>query len=75
MENLTVRLFRRTEAAAYVVAKWGVPLSPNTLAKLAVIGGGPPYRVIFRYPLYEAADLDHWVFSRLSRKRRSTSDV
>ncbi len=38
---LPSRLLRRAEAAEYVHDKWGYPCSPRTLAKYAVIGGGP----------------------------------
>ena len=41
---LPSRLLRRVEAAQYVHDKWGYPCSPKTLAKYAVIGGGPPFR-------------------------------
>ena len=37
-------LLRRSEAAAYVKAVWGFPCATRTLAKLAVIGGGPTFR-------------------------------
>jgi hypothetical protein len=66
---------RRKSAAEYVRARWGVPCSPNTLAKLATIGGGPVFRRSGRTPLYTADNLDRWVESKLSRPMRSTSDV
>jgi hypothetical protein len=72
--NMT-RLLRRKEAANYVTAKWGIPLSGQTLAKLAVIGGGPTYRKAGRFPLYEPSDLDEWAQSRLGPKIRSTSEA
>ena len=55
------RLLRRAEAAQYVHDKWGYPCSPRTLAKYAVIGGGPRFRKAGRYPLYHPDDLDVWV--------------
>ena len=55
--------------------KWGYPCSPRTLAKYAVIGGGPVFRRAGRFPLYSAEDLDEWVASKLSAPMRSTSDV
>src|SRR5262249_59966692 len=39
-----LRLLRRAEAAEHIQQKWGYPCSPRTLAKYAVIGGGPPFR-------------------------------
>ena len=68
------RLLRRFEAAAYVQAKFGVPLSHRTLAKLAVTGGGPMFRKCGRFPLYEAGDLDLWATAKIGPKQRSTSD-
>jgi len=60
------RIFlRRKEASAYLRRKFGLERAPSTLAKLAVIGGGPPFRRMNRIPLYDPADLDRWVASRL----------
>ncbi len=38
------RLLRRSEAARHVFERWGYPCAARTLAKYAVIGGGPPAR-------------------------------
>jgi hypothetical protein len=65
---------RRKEASAYLRRKFGLERAPSTLAKLAVIGGGPPFRRMNRVPLYDPVDLDQWVASRLSPRMRSTSD-
>ena len=67
------RLLRRAEAALHVQDKWGYPCSPKTLAKYAVIGGGPRFRKAGRYPLYHPDDLDVWVNGRLSDLVTSTS--
>ncbi|AHG91862.1 hypothetical protein J421_4325 [Gemmatirosa kalamazoonensis] len=50
-----------------------VKLAPATLAKLRVVGGGPPYIKIGARVVYEVADLEAWVAAR--GKRRSTSDT
>lgn len=68
------RMLRRAEAADYVRERWGYPLSPRTLAKLACIGGGPTFRRASRFPLYEVKDLDEWVRAKLTRPVRSTSE-
>jgi len=68
-------LLRRREAAQYVREKWGVPCAHKTLAKLAVVGGGPSFqRWNGRIPLYDTETLDAWVRSKLSRHLTSTSD-
>jgi hypothetical protein len=72
---LPVRLLRRWEAARHVVDTWGIPLSPKTLAKLAVIGGGPKFRRAGRIPLYDPSQLDDWARARLSPPVSSTSEL
>lgn len=64
---------RRKEASAYLRRTFGLERAPSTLAKLAVIGGGPPFRLLNRVPLYTTVDLDEWVASRLGPRMRSTS--
>src|SRR5271168_1330219 len=64
------RLLRRSEAARHVRDKWGYPCSPKTLAKYAVIGGGPRFRKAGRYPLYHPDDLDGWINGKLEDGRR-----
>ena len=68
------KYLRRKPAAQYVREHWGLPCSPNTLAKLAVVGGGPTYRRAGRIPLYAIEDLDRYVEEKLGKKLRSTSD-
>ena len=68
------RFLRRKEASAYLQKTYGLIRAPSTLAKLAVIGGGPVFRRINRIPLYSTKDLDDWVTSKLSGPMRSTSD-
>ena len=65
---------RRKDAAKYVQDVHGQPCSPKTLAKLAVVGGGPAYRKAGKFPLYEPDDLDEWALAKLSRKVRSSSE-
>jgi len=69
------RLLRRKAASDYLNDKFGLPRAPSTLAKLAVLGGGPIFRRAGRIPLYEPADLDTWAASKLSGPLRSTSDL
>ena len=68
------RLLRRKAASAYLYKIHGLERAPSTLAKLAVIGGGPVFRRVNRVPLYSTDDLDEWVASKLSGPMRSTSD-
>jgi hypothetical protein len=48
--------------------------APGTLAKLAVTGGGPPFRRIGRIPLYAPGDLDAWVASKLTPPTSQAAD-
>jgi hypothetical protein len=71
---MNCRFLRRKAASDYLDQVHGLHRAPATLAKLAVIGGGPIFRRVGRVPLYSTADLDHWVASKLSAPMRSTSD-
>jgi hypothetical protein len=65
---------RRKLASEYLLSIHGIQLSLATLAKLAVIGGGPPFRLDGRFPLYDRDDLDAFATRRLGPLRNSTSD-
>jgi hypothetical protein len=67
------RLLSRRDAARFL-SEQGYKTAPSTLAKLACIGGGPPFRSFGRQPLYHPADLAAWAHARCSGSRRSTSD-
>jgi hypothetical protein len=69
------KFLRRKAASIYLHETYGLDRAPSTLAKLAVIGGGPPFRRINRIPLYATGDLDLWVESKLTAPMRSTSDT
>lgn len=68
------KILRRAAASDYILSTWGVSYKPATLAKLATLGGGPAFIHIGRWPVYSAADLDHWIKSKASAKKSSTSD-
>ena len=65
---------RRISAATYLNDKWDMPTTTNSLAKLASTGGGPRYRLLGKYPVYNPEDLDEYAESRLSAPVKSTSD-
>ncbi len=69
------RPLRRAEAAAYLLEQHGIRRAVGTLAKLAVVGGGPRFRVAGRTPLYAPDDLDAWADSILSPTVSSTSEL
>jgi hypothetical protein len=69
------RFLRRKAASQYLEETWGVNCAYSTLAKYAVVGGGPTFRRAGRIPLYATNDLDEWVASKLSPPMRSTSDM
>ena len=69
------RPLRRKAASDYLRENHGLERAPSTLAKLAVIGGGPAFRRAGRVPFYATTDLDNWVRSLLSAPMHSTSDV
>jgi hypothetical protein len=75
MDMSSPKYLRRKPAASYLNDTWGVPTAASTLAKLAVIGGGPTFHSAGRIPLYEIEELDRFAKVKLGKPRRSTSDV
>jgi hypothetical protein len=68
-------MLRRKAASDYLRETYGVSRAVSTLAKLAVTGGGPPFRRDGRLPLYAPDDLDTWAKAILSAPLQSTSDA
>jgi hypothetical protein len=68
------RFLRRREAAQYLHER-GIPCGAKSLAKLAVIGGGPVFRRMGRIPLYEVEELDRWIEAQLSPPVASTTEL
>jgi hypothetical protein len=66
-------LLRRTAVAAALTAA-GYPISPATLATMAVRGGGPAHRCFGRVPLYRWRDAVSWAEGRMGALRLTTSE-
>ncbi len=66
-------LLRRKATADALTAK-GYTTSDKTLSTKATRGGGPPYRLFGRFPLYRWGDALAWAEGRLSPPRHSTSE-
>jgi hypothetical protein len=64
----------REKASAYLLSTWGIKRAVGTLAKLAVIGGGPAFHKAGRNPLYAPSDLDAWAARVIGPRKFSTSD-
>jgi hypothetical protein len=73
MFNEVERRLDRKQAAQFLTDR-GYRTAPATLAKLACLGGGPPFESFGRRPLYREADLLGWAQGRTTGPRRSTSD-
>ena len=65
---------RRWEASEHLLTQHGIALAPATLAKLACLGGGPPFQKAGRVPLYPVNLLDEWANARLGAVVRSTAE-
>jgi hypothetical protein len=66
---------RRRELSEYLREEHGIVLSPATLAKLAVIGGGPEFQYDGRFPVTSPESADVFAQARLGPMRSSTSDA
>jgi hypothetical protein len=73
--SVVARPLRRSEASSYLAQRHGIVRAPSTLAKLAVVGGGPKFYSAGRFPLYPLAELDSWAASISGPLRGSTSDT
>lgn len=67
------RPLRRWEASAYLKNKFGISLALTTLAKLACLGGGPPFFRNARAPLYPVDALEQWAIARQGPLYANTS--
>jgi hypothetical protein len=68
----TRKLVSRAEAAR-ILTEAGFPISPATLAKKAVTGRAPLYRVWNRRAMYEVPRLLDWADSKLGPELLSTA--
>jgi hypothetical protein len=67
-------LMRRGDVPRYLREKFGIIRAVPTLAKLAVVGGGPRFHKVGRWPLYDPDDLDHWARELIGEALASTSE-
>ncbi len=65
----------RRRALAQALRDAGFPVSEHTLATKATRGGGPPYRLFGRTPLYHWQDALVWAQDRLSKPINSSSEL
>jgi hypothetical protein len=60
--------------AAEFLTSLGLPTAPATLAKLAVVGGGPEFQKWGRLPVYTEPALRAWAEHRLGKPATSTTE-
>jgi hypothetical protein len=65
----------RRKATAAALTESGFPVATATLATMAVRGGGPPYQLFGRVPLYRWSDARDWAVGRLTPPCRSSSEA
>jgi hypothetical protein len=64
----TPRYYRRAEVPSFLRARFGVTISPMTLAKYATYGQGPEITYFGRIPIYREDHLLAWATSKLARR-------
>ena len=69
------RKLRRSDAAAYLADKFGIPCSVGTLANYATSGAGPKFELSGRWPIYSQIDLDAWAQNRISAPSRRSDNA
>jgi len=76
MNSVTPQFMRRKDAGRYLKERFGFS-SERALAKLATIGGGPPFHragIGGRIILYAAEELDQWALTKIGKPLRSTAE-
>ncbi len=63
------------EHVAWALTEIGYACKPATLATKATRGGGPPFRIFGRVPLYRWGDALAWAEARTSPVGSSTSEI
>jgi hypothetical protein len=63
----------RTGASTFL-GENGLPIAPNTLAKKAVDGSGPPYQIWNGRATYDSDDLVAWAQKQLGPKLHNTAE-
>ncbi len=73
---MATKYLTRAESETYLKEHWGGPavVSAKTLAKMAVVGGGPKFCRFGRRVGSTSEWLDEWAESRMSAVVTSTSD-
>jgi hypothetical protein len=74
IDNLTPETRLRRKAVAEASTAHGYPIKEKTLATMASRGGGPPYQLWGRIPIYMWGPYLDWAQGRLSEPRSSTSE-
>jgi hypothetical protein len=70
------QFLRRKDAGRYLKERFGFS-SERALAKLATVGGGPPFRragTNGRIVVYEISELDSWALAQIGDAKRSTAE-
>jgi hypothetical protein len=72
--TITPNALLTRDAVATALTDAGFPISGATLATKATRGGGPPFRLFGRRPLYECGAALAWAKSRLSEPATTSSE-
>jgi hypothetical protein len=76
MEHRNLRCYNTDGAVKFIKqTTGGAGPAKKTLDKLAVTGGGPPFRKFSQERIYEEDDLVAWIQTRLSAKVATTSEL
>ncbi len=75
IDKLTPETKLRRKAVAEASTANGFPIKAKTLATMASRGGGPPFQLWGRIPLYTWGPYLDWAKGRLSEPRSSTSEA
>jgi hypothetical protein len=70
-----VKRFLTRKQSADFLTEQGLPVTSNTLQKLATVGGGPEYSIFGNRAVYAPENLLGWAEAKLTKSRKSTSET
>lgn len=65
----------RIKAAEYINNMTGIQTTHKSLASMSTRGVGPKFQKFGSHVLYEIADIDAWIQSKMSKKVEKTSEL
>jgi hypothetical protein len=74
LDSINPKTFMTGFQVADTLEECGLPLPYSALEAKAKLGGGPPFRIFGKNPIYQWCDVVPWVLSTLGEPARTTQE-